>query len=240
MRLVQAILCLAVLGGEALAQQESKPDAAKLVRAIRYSQAAHSFDLDGEITKKRKGVPFRMSMIKELDMIRFRFNDPVQVISLELKDNRYRLTEQLAGQKNPKELEEKRYTEKVRGTDVTYEDISQRYLYWPSPKIVGEEKLRLIVLRDTWIVQLNNPRRELGSYAAVRVWIDKESNALLQVEGINSKGQKVKRFRVRSIQKDKEVGVWLLDKMRVEVLNHEGRGSKETTYMRMDKPVRRK
>ena len=39
--------------------------------------------------------------------------------SLALKDDRYELTEQGAGEK-PKQLAQKRYGEKIRGTDVTY------------------------------------------------------------------------------------------------------------------------
>lgn len=221
-----------------LGAQEGKPDAAELVKQVRYMQAAQSFDLTGELEKGRSKVPFRMSMIKDLKMIRFRFSEPTQIISLVLKDNRYELTEQLAGQQ-PKVLPLERYGEKIRGTDVTYEDISQRYLYWPNPKLEGDEKLRITVLRDAWVVRLDNPRHGLGPYGAVKIWIDKENMALLQVEGFNWSGQKVKRFEVVKVQKDKEIGMWLLEKMRVETID-QNRNRKEKTYMEMDKPVRRK
>ena len=214
------------------------PDPAKLVREVRYSQAEQSYDLTGELTKGRKDIPFKMSMIEELDMIRFRFANPTQVISLVLKDNRYILTEQLAGQK-PKELDQKRYGERIRGTDVTYEDISQRFLYWPNPKLLGTDKLRITVLRDCWVVRLDNPRRGFGPYGVVKIWIDQESKALLQVEGFDWNGRKVKRFEVIKVQKDRDVGMWLLEKMRVETIDQEG-NRKEKTYMDMEKPVRRK
>jgi len=217
--------------------QGGKPDPAKLVREVRYSQAEQSYDLTGKLEKGRLKIPFKMSMIEELSMIRFRFTNPTQIISLVLKDNRYELTEQVAGQK-PKELAQSRYGENIRGTDVTYEDISQRFLYWPKPKLVGEEKLRITVLRDTWVVRLDNPRR-LGPYGVVKIWIDKESKALLQVEGFDWEGRKIKRFEVINVQKDQEFGMWLLEKMRVETIDHKG-NRKEKTYMAMDKPVKRK
>ena len=73
----------------------------------------------------------------------------------------------------------------------------------------------------------------------MKIWIDKENMALLQVEGFNWSGQKVKRFEVVKVQKDKEIGMWLLEKMRVETID-QNRNRKEKTYMEMDKPVRRK
>jgi hypothetical protein len=220
-----------------LPAQEGAPDPAKLVREVRYSQAEQSYDLTGKLEKGRNKVPFKMSMIEELDMIRFRFTNPTQIISLVLKDNRYELTEQVAGQK-PKELAQNRYGECIRGTDVTYEDISQRFLYWPNPKLLGDEKLRITVLRDTWVVRLDNPRR-LGPYGVVKIWIDKESKALLQVEGFDWEGRKIKRFEVINVQKDQEFGMWLLEKMRVETIDHKG-NRKEKTYMAMDRPEKRK
>jgi hypothetical protein len=221
-----------------LRAEEVFPDAAALVREVRFSQAEQSFDLTGELSKGRKKVPFSMSMIKELDMIRFRFTKPTQIISLVLLNNRYVLTEQVAGQP-AKELDQKRYGERIRGTDVTYEDISQRFLYWDKAVVLGSEKLRITVLRDCWVVRLDNPRRGLGPYAVVKIWIDKESKALLQVEGFDWLGSKVKRFEVVKVQKDKDVGIWLLEKMRVETIDQKD-NRKEKTLMEMDKPVRRK
>ena len=220
--------------------QEAKPDPAQLVREVRYSQAEQAFDIDGKLEKGRTKVPFKMSMIPELDMIRFRFSDPVQIISLVLKDNRYQLTEQIAGQK-PKELAQARYGEKIRGTDVTYEDISQRFLYWPDPVLLKDQKERIsfAVRRDAWVVQLKNPRKGLGPYSMVHVWIDKESKALLQVEGYDWNDKKVKRFEVVKVQKDKEAGIWVLEKMRVETID-KNNNRKEKTSMDMGKPERRK
>jgi hypothetical protein len=215
--------------------EEPKPDAAALVREVRLSQAEHSYELTGQLEKGRDKVPLKIS--KQLGTISFHFTEPAQIISLTLKDNRFELTEQGPGQK-PKELEQKRYGEKIGGTDVTYEDISQRFLYWSNPRLLGDEKLRITVLRDTWVVRLDNPRR-LGPYGVVKIWIDKESKALLQVEGFDWNGSKVKRVEVIKAQKDKVSGLWLQETMRIETIDQQGK-SKEKTYMKLGKPTPRK
>jgi len=229
-------LALWMLSGPSLQvdEPEPEPDAAALMREVRSVLAQQSYELTGQLEKARDKVPLKIS--KQLDTISFHFAEPTQIISLSLKDNRYELTEQDAGQK-PKKLAQDRYGEKIRGTDVTYEDISQRFLYWPNPKLLGEEKLRITVLRDTWVVRLDNPRK-LGPYGVVKIWIDKESKALLQVEGFDWQGRIVKRFEVIEAQKDKVFGMWLQAKMRIETIDQKG-NRKEVTYMAMDRPVKR-
>jgi len=217
--------------------QKKGDDATGIVLASRYSQADQAVDMTGSLRKGFKKVPFKMSMVPEMKMIRFRFNDPVQIISLTLDPNRYELTEQLAGQK-AKPLDQKRYGEKIHGTDVTYEDISQRFLYWPKPKIQGEDKL-IKRQRDCWIVRLDNPRPGFGPYHVVLAWIDKENSALLKVEGYDSKGRIIKRFEVSNVQKDRKAGVWVLEAMSVETIDPDGKRKSDTT-MSLSKPVLRK
>lgn len=215
--------------------EEPKPDAAALIREVRLSQAEHSYELTGQLEKGRNKVPLKIS--KQLGTISFHFTEPTQIISLALKDNRYELTEQRPGQK-PKELAQKRYGETIRGTDVTYEDISQRFLYWSNPRLLGDEKLRITEMRDTWVVRLDNPRI-LGPYSVVKIWIDKESKALLQVEGFDWNGGKVKRVEVIKARKDKVSGLWLQETMRIETIDQQGK-RKEKTYMKLGKPTPRK
>jgi hypothetical protein len=229
---------LFLLFATSLHAQEGKPDAGELVREVRHSQAGEEYTMKGELIKGRKTAGFTMSTVPDLDMIRFKFDDPIQIISLVLKPNRAELTEQVVGQP-AKPLAEKRYGEKIQGTDVTYEDISQRFLYWPNPKIVDDEKERISlgVRRDAWKVRLDNPRPGLGPYRVVMIWVDKESKALLRVDGYDDKGRKIKRFEVSKVRKDEGIGIWVLEKMRVFTIDQKG-DEKEETVMKMDKPTR--
>jgi len=222
--------------------QDEKPDAARIIREARYSQADQNYTMAGELSRRFEKVPFVMVMDGPLNTIRFYFpnkKDPKQIISLEIKPNTWELTEQLKG-KPRKPLPQERYGEAVQGTDVTYEDISQRFLYWPDPKFDEEEddtiRIQLGVRRDAWVIRLDNPRRDLGPYGVVKVWVDKENKSLLRVEGFDWKGHKVKRFEVNKVSK--EDGVWVLSSMSVETIDQKGK-RKDTTFMRMDAPETR-
>ena len=55
------------------------------------------------------------------------------------------------------------YAVPIAGTDVTYEDLSMRYLYWPQAKIVRDDAASTVKGRDCWIVQIPNPNSGGGA-----------------------------------------------------------------------------
>ena len=172
-------------------------------------------------------------------MIRFRFNDPVQIISSQswIQATMNSWSSLPARKRN--RLIKKRYGEKIRGTDVTYEDISQTLSLLG---LIRRSSARRSSSKDgatagscASIIHA----RGLGPYRVVKAWIDKENSALLRVEGYDMEGRIIKRFEVSNVQKDRDAGVWVLEAMRVETINP-GKGRKSDTTMSLSKPVRRK
>jgi negative regulator of sigma E activity len=82
--------------------------------------------------------------------------------------------------------------------------------------------------RDAWKIEIPAPRGA-SQYGVVRVWIDKQSAALLRIEGYDLKGQLAKRFEVISAQKID--GQWMLKQMRVERIDPETRKTTGITYL---------
>ena len=83
-------------------------------------------------------------------------------------------------------------------SDLSYEDLAMRFLYWPNGAVTGEEKLKT---RNCWKVRLQNPKPGTGRYALVYVWVDKMTGALIQVVGYNDQdpAKALKRFHVQKI-----------------------------------------
>ncbi len=103
-----------------------------------------------------------------------------------------------------------KFNQRIRGTGVTYEDLAFKFLYWPTARVLGEEKVRT---RNCWKLQLRAPSRE-SQYSNVLLWIDKGSGALMRMEGYDWNAQLAKRFEVVAAQKIE--GRWFLKQMRVE------------------------
>jgi len=185
-----------------------------------------------------KQVPFQISVFER--EIKFGFhkgdkskNEIDQVVILNLKDNRYELREIVEGRNEELALE--RYGERIRGTDVTFEDIAMRFLYWPDPERQPDEKVGGVVgAVDAWVVDAENPI-ETGPYRKVRVWVDKASGAALKIEGYDGKGRLRKRFQVKGVQRDGDGG-WVPETVRVESFNPETGKNTSDTVMEFDKP----
>jgi hypothetical protein len=103
----------------------------------------------------------------------------------------------------------------VEGSDVTVEDLSLGFLYWPDATVRGRETVRS---RGTWVVDLR-PGRRGSEFAVVRVWVDRDSGALMRIEGFDRQGRLLRRFEVVSGQRIG--GRWMLKQMRVERFNPE-------------------
>ena len=174
----------------------SAPDgmsAEEIVNMVHYSRALGRdkktpLVFPGELSKDGKTVPFSISLTE--DYMRFQFENPRQTIHLDITDKNYRLKEVSAG--SNKEVPASAYSTGVRNTDLTYDDISMRYLFWPKKVKVGEESIKT---RKCFVVDLYNPAR-LGEYYLVRIFVDKQSGGLMRMQGYDWEGKLVKSCAV--------------------------------------------
>lgn len=182
----------------------------EVLKLVRYSYTLHNRDFTGVL---RMGIAKKVDFLLSLkpEAIRFIFQDPAQIVYLDTSNQRFALREGVGGQ-NMQPVPPAKYGEKIRGTDVTYDDLSMRFLYWPNAKIVKQERVKA---RECIVVRVLNPDGA-GAYATVDVWIDKESGGMLKMMGYDRSGRPVRRFEV--LHGKKFGDVWMVDEMRIETL----------------------
>lgn len=191
-RLLRSVLpAAAALAILALPAPARALTADEVVEKVHLSRALRKHQLNGYLEKNDRKVPFNVSM--ESDVIRFRFSSPTQIITLNINEKGAKLYESSGGQQ--KAVPASRYSEGIRGTDLTYEDISFRYLYWPQR--VLWPKTETVKTRRCHVVDLYNPDTS-GSYAIVRIFVDQESGALMQMEGYDRSNARIKVCKVTS------------------------------------------
>lgn len=200
-----------------------------VLKLVRYSYTLYNRDFTGLLrTGFAKKTPFLMSLKPE--SIRFIFDDPAQVIFLDTRNNTFSLFEGVGGSEMQK-VDPSKYGQEVRGTDVTYEDLSMRFLYWPDAKIVKVDRLKG---RHCWHVRVRNPDG-LGDYATVDVWIDRASGGMIKMLGNNPAGRAIRRFEVLSGKKFGDI--WMVDEMRIETIHPTTGQTKSTTRMQIKSTV---
>jgi hypothetical protein len=188
-----------------------KMDADEVLQLVRYSYTTYNRDFIGVL---RMGVTKKVDFLLSLkpDSIRYLFDDPAQVIFLDTRNKSFALLEGVGGAEM-KPVSRTKFDDKIRGTDVTYDDLSMRFLYWPKAKIVREEKLKG---RQCILLSIPNPDGA-GAYASVDVWIDKSSGGMVKMIGRDKGDRPIRRFEVLSGKKFDDV--WMVNDIRIETVS---------------------
>jgi hypothetical protein len=187
-------------------QQLRAQEAEAILRAARMNPTHHSVALHAQIRGEGSSTPLTIGL--QDHVVRYEFSNPEQTILLKLSPAETQLSECLNGITT--QISSSHLHEMIRDSGITYEDLSLGFLYWPHPVIQGEERLRT---RPAWKIDLQAPSGEV-LYGIARLWIDKESGAILRIEGYDKKGRLLRRFEVISAQKIDDL--WMLKQMKIE------------------------
>jgi len=199
----QLILALAILGASSFLRSEEADD---ILLQARLSPTRSPATLRAQIRSEEKTSPLLINLKDHV--ISYEFRDPDQALLLKLRPESTLLLEKKNGRTQP--IPQSRLHDQIRDTGVSYQDLSLGFLYWPHPHLQGEETVKT---RPCWKIDLQAPAGELV-YGVTRIWIDKESGAILRIEGYDKKGLLIRRFEIVSAQKID--GLWILKQMRIE------------------------
>lgn len=207
------------------ARAEDVPDAREILQTVRVAQGAQDRMLTGQLRTGPRKIPFELTMRD--GAVRWEFFDPPQTLVLRLGEKASSLEEITPDAKG--KVAAARYDDAVRGSDITYEDLAMRFLYWVDAKVEGEQT---ILLTKCWQLVLT-PGRSASTYSKVRVWVAKESGALLKCEAFGRDGKLARLFRVVSGQKTRD-GLWILKSMRIESATTRPGGDATPSYLEID------
>jgi hypothetical protein len=200
------------------------PDAQSILKNARMAQTGQQRTLTGHLRVQSTGQIIPFTLVLDGDTIRYQFKD--DAIILRLGENGSQLMEAVHG--DLRKVSPARYDAPVEGTDITYEDISLKFLYWPKARIDGSDTVDAL---NCWKLRLE-PGAQPSAYASVELWVRKADGTFLNGEGYDKSGAMVKRFKVVTGQHDPNGG-WMLKQMRIETLA--GGRVKSTTYLELDK-----
>jgi hypothetical protein len=215
------IILLALVIPLTTVKAEAPPSAKEILAQVRLQQSQQQLDLQGQLRSDATVIPFRITQTGPI--IRYTFANPPEVVQLRLGEDGSRLDLVLLN--STKKFSSSRLDEKIGGTAVTYGDLALKFLYWPNPQVIGAETLRT---RSCWKLRLSAPSKD-AQYATVLLWVEKESGALMRMEGYDQQNQLVKRFEVVSAQKID--GRWFLKQMRIEEMQPGTDKVRSRTYL---------
>ena len=205
----------------AFLRAEPAPSADEILDSVRLRQSQQQVDLRGQLRQNNLIVPFEL--VQSGSLIRYIFSNPSETLQLQIGEKDSRL-EEVTGA-GVEKVSPAQFDHKVRSTDVTYEDLALKFLYWPDAQVVGSDNIRT---RSCWKLQLSSPNQK-SQYGHVLLWVDKSGGALMRMEGYDNTGQLTKRFEVVSAQKIDNR--WFLKQMRIEQFQAGTKHVQSRTYL---------
>ena len=192
-------------------------DVDELLRAMREMTVSQgNRDVMGSIRKGRNKVPFSLSARGETIVFQYKHDNAWQRFDVRIHERNADLV--LVKNGKAQVMAPSAYAQTIAGTDVCYEDLSLRFLYWKGGKLVNDSSASRIKGRDCYIVEVKNPSPGTGQFAWVRMWVDKENGTTWQIDGYGADGKLRKRFSITSVQRLSD-GTWFFKQMKLEVRN---------------------
>ena len=219
-RVKSILAALALAFASASRADDPPPDARELLRSVRIAQSAQNWKLAGHIRIGSRKTPFRLTL--ENGAIRYQFTDNGDTITLRLGEKSSTIEETKGGK--TERITAAKFGAPVHGTDISYEDLALRFLYWPDARVAGTD---MISARRCWKVEARPASANDSQYARVMLWIGREDGALMRAECYDASGKVARRFTVTSFMK--RDGLWLLKQMRIEHSN-----TRSQTYLEIE------
>ncbi|MGD7653261.1 MAG: outer membrane lipoprotein-sorting protein, partial [Verrucomicrobiales bacterium] len=162
--------------------------------------------------------------------IQFQYTDgkTPKIFHLRMNDQTFNLYEQVNGKMV--KFPSSKISAPVAGTDLTYEDLSMRFLYWPNAKHEGVEK---VGGQDCYKIRVDRPRGTPGAYEVVYVWVHQKYGAFMRIRGHDKAGKMIKEFQVEDVMKI-DNDLWTLRKMQVATHDPKSGRRKSITEVTMD------
>ena len=211
------VLAVSLLAVPVQAEEEVAPSADELLAVMREMTVSQgNKDVAGRIRKGRDKVPFSLSVRGETLAFQYKESDAWKRFDVRIREKNVDIVQVEKGKAHV--ISPAQYTQTIAGTDVCYEDLSLRFLYWKGGQMIDAGSDARIKGRDCYVVQVPNPNPSVGQFAWVRMWVDKENGTTWQIDGYGKDGKLKKRFSITSVQRLSD-GTWFFKQMKLEVRN---------------------
>lgn len=210
-----ACVCLPLL--PCAAQEDEVPSADEILSSMREMTVSQGDrDVTGNIRTNRSKtkIPFGLSARGETICFQYKEGEAWKRFDVRIREKNAELA--LVENGKARVMSPSGYTQLIPGSDLCYEDLSLRFLYWKGGRVLADGADSRIKGRDCYVVEVPNPQPKVGQFARVRLWLDKENGTAWQIDGYGADGRLLKRFSITSVKKLSD-GSWFFKEMKVEV-----------------------
>jgi outer membrane lipoprotein-sorting protein len=194
----------ATLGGlGATASADTLPDPATIkdTKPVAYVQAMiwnrldlADFTLNGVVKSGKKQYPIKL-LTKKHELV-YEFQDQPLQIRVQIDPGVSRVQTRTSSSGTWTDVPAADMGKSIFDTDITYEDLGIDFINWDDVAPLGTDSIKTL---DAYVYEAKPGPSDHSRFAAVRFWVSKQYWAFLRIDGLNAKGQTIKRVEVQDV-----------------------------------------
>ena len=204
-RLHLLALCtlLGSLSAPAVAGTLPDPATKKDVPSIAYVQAMiwkrldlADFTLTGSVRSDKTKKQYAIKLLTKGHELVYEFQDQPLQIRVQLNPGAFSVQKRSSSSAAWTDVSGAEMGKSILDTDITYEDLGIGFINWDDVAPLGTDNIKTL---DAYVYEAKPGPTDHSRFAAVRFWVSKQYWAFLRIDGLNAKGQTVKRVEVQDV-----------------------------------------
>ena len=203
LRLLALCATLGILAAPALADTLPDPATKKSVPPLPLVQARiyqrldlADFVLTGSVRSDKTKKQYSLKLRTKGHEMDYEFQDQPLQIRVQLNPEAFTLEKRSSSTAPWTTVPASDMGKSIFDTDITYGDLNLDFINWDDIEPLGTDTIKTL---DAYVFEAKPGPKDYSPFKSIRFWVSKQYWAFLRIDGLNAKGQTVKRVEVQNV-----------------------------------------
>jgi outer membrane lipoprotein-sorting protein len=203
LRLLALCTTLGLLSAPAMADTLPDPATKKDVPPIAFIQARiytrldlANFTLTGTVRSDKTKKKYAIKLLTKGHEMVYEFQDQPLQIRVQLDPGAFTLQKRTSSEGTWTAIPASDMGKSIFDTDITYGDLGLDFINWDDIEPLGTDNIKTL---DAYVFEAKPGPKDYSPFKSIRFWVSKQYWAFLRIDGLNAKGQTIKRVEVQDV-----------------------------------------
>ena len=154
------------------------------------------FTLNGVVHSDKTHQKYPLKLLTKGHEMVYEFQDQPLQIRVELNPGAFTLERRTSSSGSWATVPSGDLAKPILGTDITYGDLALDFINWDNIEPLGTDTIKTL---DAYVFDAKPSPTDYSPVPTVRFWVSKLYWAFLRIDGLNAKGQTIKRVEVQNV-----------------------------------------
>jgi outer membrane lipoprotein-sorting protein len=156
------------------------------------------FTLTGKLRCDKTHKSYPITILTKKHTMVYEFMDQPLQLKIQLDPGAFTVERRSSSSDSWKPVPRSEFSQPILGTDITYGDLDLDFINWDDVQPLGTDEIKTL---PCYVFDAKPGPNDHSAFPTVRFWVSKDYWTFLRIDGLNAKGQTVKRVEVQSVMK---------------------------------------